>query len=79
MSTSVYNSVNFKCKLNEMNGLSDFSSHLPDDPQELTGFIRGENLPETQFHDVPETGSPSRQRFGVQPTILEKYATTLGK
>ncbi len=37
MSTSVYNFVNFKCKLNEMNGLSDFSSHLPDDPQELDG------------------------------------------
>jgi len=65
MSTPVYNSVNFKCKFNEMNGLSEFSSHLPDDLQELTGFIRGENLPETQVHDVPETGSPSRQCFGV--------------
>ena len=67
------------CKLNEMSCLSKFSCHLADDPQELTGFIRGENLPETQFHDVPETGSPFRQRFGVQPTILEKYATALGK
>ena len=37
MSTSVYNFVNFKCKLDEMNGLSEFSSHLPDDPQELDG------------------------------------------
>ena len=46
-----------------MNGLSYFSSRLPDDPQELTGLIGRENLPETQVRDVARSGpgySPDR-------------------
>ena len=75
MSTPVYNFVNLKCKLNEMNGLSEFSSHLPDELQELTGFIRGENLPETQVHDVPETGS-SRRKIGEIEEVLVKLVVS---